>query len=50
MEMIISDIRDALVKLAGVSQAQVDVVWSPPWSKDKITNKGKQILQCYGVS
>jgi len=50
MEMIISDIRDALHKLVGVSHVQVDVVWSPPWTKEKISEKGKQILQCYGVS
>ncbi len=50
IEMIISDIKEAVNKIKGVSSADVEIVWSPPWTKDKITEKGKQILQCYGVS
>lgn len=49
MEMIVSDIKEALRQI-GAGQIQVNVVWSPPWTKDKITEKGKQILQCFGVS
>ena len=49
VDMIIEDIKEALIKLHGVKKVDVEVVWSPPWTKDKITSKGREVLQYYGV-
>lgn len=48
-EMIISDVREAAAKVRGVTGVDVDVVWNPPWTKDNITSRGREILQYYGV-
>ncbi|MFQ5653066.1 MAG: metal-sulfur cluster assembly factor [bacterium] len=49
IEMITEDVREEVGKIEGVSAVQIEIVWSPPWTKDKITEKGRQILQIYGV-
>jgi len=28
----------------------VDVVWGPPWTKDKITKRGRRVLVAHGVA
>ncbi len=49
IDMIIGDVKEAAGKLPGIKNIAVEVVWSPPWTKDKITRHGREILQCYGV-
>jgi len=49
IDMIISDIHDALSKLSGERKVTVEVVWNPPWTKEKISSHGRQVLQYYGV-
>lgn len=49
IDMILSDVEEAVKKLPGVTQLSVEVVWSPPWTKDKITREGRQILLYHGV-
>ncbi len=49
IDMIVGDVRDALTAIPGIEQVEVDVVWSPPWTKDKISDRGKKILAIYGV-
>jgi len=49
IDMIVSDVKEAVGALPGVEEVEVEVVWSPPWSKDKITPRGREILQYYGV-
>ncbi len=49
IDMIVSDVKAAVGALPGVEEVEVEVVWSPPWSKDKITPRGREILQYYGV-
>lgn len=49
IDMIISDIKESVSQLPGVTNLKVDVVWSPPWTKEKISQRGREILQYYGV-
>jgi metal-sulfur cluster biosynthetic enzyme len=28
----------------GVSEADVEIVWDPPWNQDMITEEGKMVL------
>ena len=50
MDMIFEDIRHEVGALAGVEAIDFDVVWSPPWTKARITPHGRRILQASGLS
>jgi probable FeS assembly SUF system protein SufT len=41
---IASDAQRKILTVPGVTDAQVDVVWDPPWSADRITPEGKSKL------
>ena len=41
---IASDAQRKILTIPGVTDAQVDVVWDPPWSADRISQEGKQKL------
>lgn len=49
IDMIMEDVKEAVGKLPGVKAVEVEIVWSPPWTRDKITPAGREILQYYGV-
>lgn len=50
IDMILSDIRTAVLTVPGVEHVQVDVVWSPPWTKDRISSQGRRVLRLHGVA
>ncbi len=41
---IASDAQRKILSVPGVTDAQVDVVWDPPWSAERISQEGKQKL------
>jgi len=41
---IAADAQEKLLRLAGVKEAQVEIVWSPPWNRDMISPEGKAKL------
>jgi probable FeS assembly SUF system protein SufT len=41
---IASDAQRKILSVPGVTDAQVDVVWDPPWSAERISQDGKQKL------
>jgi probable FeS assembly SUF system protein SufT len=41
---IASDAQRKILSVPGVTDAQVDVVWDPPWSADRISMEGKAKL------
>ena len=41
---IAEDAKGQLETVPGVSEAQVDIVWDPPWNQDMITEEGKMVL------
>ncbi len=49
IDMIVGDVRDALTAIPGIEHVEVEIVWSPPWTKDKISDRGRKILAIYGV-
>jgi metal-sulfur cluster biosynthetic enzyme len=49
IDMILSDIRDAVQGVPGIDDVRIDIVWSPPWTKERITDRGRRILQYNGV-
>jgi metal-sulfur cluster biosynthetic enzyme len=50
MDMLISDVREKLDSLPGVVSAKVNVVWNPPWTKSRLSERGRDILQSFGVA
>lgn len=49
IDMLVSDVREAVGALPNVESVTVDVVWSPPWTRDKISERGRKVLAMYGV-
>lgn len=47
-EQIIGDARNALEPLEGVSSVDVNWVWDPPWSPDRMTDEGKFLMKVMG--
>lgn len=50
IDMITADIRTAVSAVPGVSGVHIEVVWSPPWTKDRISERGWKVLGMYGVA
>lgn len=50
MTMIIDNVREKLETLPGVDTARVNVVWNPPWTKTRLTEQGKEVLQSLGIA
>jgi metal-sulfur cluster biosynthetic enzyme len=50
MNMIIEDVREKVQALPGVSSAHVNVVWNPPWTKTRLTTKGREVLLSLGIA
>lgn len=49
IDMICSDVREAVLALPDISDMELEIVWSPPWSKDRISDRGRRVLRIYGV-
>ena len=49
-DMIQSDAELAVMRVDGVSRANVEFVWSPPWGMDKVTEDGRKQLRMFGFS
>ncbi len=50
VEFIKWDVRDRLLQEDGVSQVEVHITWDPPWTTDRITDRGREALRRAGVS
>jgi metal-sulfur cluster biosynthetic enzyme len=49
-EFIMDDIRERLLQEPGVRQVNLDVVWSPVWTKERLSEEGIDIMRTWGVS
>lgn len=50
MEMILGDVEEAVGAVAGVERVRIEVVWSPPWTKERLTPAGRRLLAASGLS
>lgn len=50
MEYIIDDVRDRLLQEANVDTVNLQIVWDPPWTRQRLTEKGKEKLKAWGIS
>jgi len=49
IDMILLDVDEAVRIIPAVKNVDIEIVWSPPWTRNKITPAGREILQYYGV-
>ena len=47
-DMIQADVELACMKVDGVRKVNVEFVWSPAWSTDKMTDDGKKQMRMFG--
>ena len=50
MEYIIDDIRRRLLQEQGVSEVALHIVWDPPWTRQRLTDKGIEKLKKWGIT
>lgn len=48
--MLTGDIERAAEGVEGVERADIDLVWSPEWTLEMVTDDGEQALREFGVS
>jgi metal-sulfur cluster biosynthetic enzyme len=50
MAFIRQDIEERLLCEQGVDEVRINEVWNPPWTKARITARGREQLKLLGVS
>ena len=50
MDMIMEDVRTRLLQEPDVDQVDIEVVWSPVWSKARLSERGREIMLLSGVT
>lgn len=50
MDMIIDDVRERLLREPDVSEVDIEIVWHPIWTKDRLSEDGKAQLREWGIS
>jgi len=49
-DSLIYEIKDKLMQLEGVKDVEVELTFDPPWSLERITDEGKEILRTFGFN
>lgn len=50
MEYIIGDVRERLLREPGIDDVEIQIVWDPPWTRQRLSAKGIEKLKRWGVS
>lgn len=50
MDFITWDVRERLEEEPGVEEVAIEVVWDPPWTTDRISERGREQLARAGVA
>jgi metal-sulfur cluster biosynthetic enzyme len=50
MEFIIGDIRERLLQENNVAEVGMEIVWDPPWTRQRLTEKGLEKLKAWGIT
>jgi metal-sulfur cluster biosynthetic enzyme len=50
MEMILDDVRERLLREPDVAAVNIEVVWDPIWTKERLSDIGKAQLREWGIS
>ncbi|NIR46723.1 MAG: metal-sulfur cluster assembly factor [Gemmatimonadetes bacterium] len=49
-DFIMEDIRTRLLQEEACDEVTINVVWDPPWTNDRLTSHGRELLRAFGVS
>ena len=49
-EFILDDVRERLLREAGVREVRITVVWDPPWTVARMTPAGRDALEAWGLA
>jgi metal-sulfur cluster biosynthetic enzyme len=49
-DFILEDVRDRLLREAGILEVRVNVVWDPPWTAARMTQDGRDALEAWGLA
>ena len=49
-EFILEDVRERLLREAGVTEVRINVVWNPPWTAARMTQAGRDALESWGLA
>ncbi|UFA51357.1 metal-sulfur cluster assembly factor [Deinococcus radiophilus] len=49
-DLIRADAEMAVGRLDGVQEVEVEFVWTPPWTMDKMTEDGKRQMRMFGFN
>lgn len=50
IDMILEDAEAAIRAVPGVRDVRLDVVWTPPWTRERVSARGRRVLAMYGVA
>jgi len=50
MDFIMDDIRARLLQEPGVEEVKIEIVWSPVWTKARMSEEGIDIMRTWGIS
>jgi phenylacetate-CoA oxygenase PaaJ subunit len=49
-DFILDDVRERLMREAGVGEVRINVVWDPPWTAARMTEAGRDALEAWGLA
>ncbi len=49
-DFIVEDIQTRLSREPTIDDVRINIVWDPPWTNDRLTPEGRELLRAYGVS
>ena len=50
MDFITWDVRERLLEEPDITAVEIEIVWDPPWTTDKISERGRGFMRRAGVS
>lgn len=50
MDFIKWDVRERLLEDTDICRVEIDTVWDPPWTSARISDRGRKILESFGVA
>ena len=50
MDFIMDDIRERLLREPEVNEVNIEIVWDPVWTKNRLSEDGIDIMRTWGIS
>jgi metal-sulfur cluster biosynthetic enzyme len=50
IDLMLGDADAAVRVVPGIREVRFDVVWSPPWTAERVSPRGRRVLAIYGVT